>query len=389
MSIPSWYQSYSKMRQAPKFDIVKDKILSQIATTREIVEAQKVANALNQIHQGLQNFPENYNLSELLAQKMEKKNILEGLTFDSTSLNVKSLIRENLVKELKNVENSIKSYEITSKEYTELVEKKSMMIKNIQSIDGRLNKIRGDILEGFLQYAMSYATQEIEINAEKILTEMTQELIASTNLKTIGSFSQPSGGKMSVLSQGKIDVSIKGPNEEIWNISAKNYASQKDLHLLAGANGAAIIGVWETYDSNLANYYRNAISVRAPGDKNINNLIEESKMIIGIQALTSQKTSGFVNYLIVYVRSRKNPFVVIPLKQYLNKIMEKPNKDFPFKLEWRAKFGDEDRTTLPILRGEEKRSPKIAERALNTFQIKSVMLKSAYFTKKKLESFSK
>ena len=62
MSIPSWYQSYSKMRQAPKFDIVKDKILSQIATTREIVEAQKVANALNQIHQGLQNFPENYNL---------------------------------------------------------------------------------------------------------------------------------------------------------------------------------------------------------------------------------------------------------------------------------------------------------------------------------------
>lgn len=390
MSSPSWYQRYSKMGSAPSFNKVKKGILDEISNTREIAEAQMVANALNKIHQGLEDFPKEYNLSELLAQKMEKENLLKGLTFDKASLNVKSQERNKLVAELKDIENSIKSYETTSEYYKNLVEEKSETIKKIQSIDGKLNKIRGDILEGFLQYAMNYAIQEITINTEDILEKMTEELRSSTNLKTMGSFSQLSGGKISVSSQGKIDVSINGPNEEVWNISAKNYSSQRDLHLLSGANGAAIVGVWETWDPPLANYYRNAISVWAPGGKKIDSLIEESKMIIGIQALVSQKTSGFVNYLIVYVRSRKkNPFIVIPLKQYLNKIMESPNKDFPFKLEWQAKFGDEDRTSLPILRDKENRNPQVAERALDTFQIKSVMLKSAYFTKKKLESFSK
>lgn len=396
---PSWFQTFEQLDPADSQSLIKvrEKILKQALAKTSAVECKQIKNILNNLLEAQKEEKiEGKTIGQLIAERMEKEDLMEGveITGGLGVISHKEKSNEALAKYntlMKEYKESIKNLE---GEISDPPEDAKEALRIFLQEQGRLNKIRGDVFEGFIQLAMETIKEQVEdlsnIEVNNLLKDVEQSLLSTKTFKTAGS-EHVKTGKSGSSSQGKIDISIiqEGPFKEDWNITAKSYSKMRDISLLSGGNAPEIIGVWPA-SNKVKNYYKNAISVWSPGGKGIDNYLKETEKIIGIQGLVSHKGTAFANYLILYIRNKKkDPIMVIPIHEYMKKILEDP-KENPFIVNFQSRFEidgvEKEIKNLPALNKNISRTPKIAKQVFENLKIKKVALKSSYLAKKKLQS---
>lgn len=391
---PSWFQTFEQLDPANSGALIEvhQNILKKAAIKTSLEECWKIENILNNILKEQKKETINgKTIGQLIAERMKSEDLIQEKGIS---------VNENLGVTSKAVGKALKEYKEKLNEYKKTVSELEMKIsdppKEVEdafkifiSEQNRLNKTRGDVFEGFVKLSMETIKKNVtdleNASIDTLLKDLKESLSVNKKLKTTGS-DLVRTGKTGSLSQGKIDVSIsmEGPLKEEWNITAKSYGSLKDISLLRDGNAAEIIGVWPASDQ-VKNYYRNAISVYAPGEKGINLFLKEAEKAIGIQSLVSHKGTLFANYLILYIRNRKEkPISVIPIYKYIEKLLMNQEEN-PFIIQFQTRFNNTTTSKIPALSKGQDRSPKVAEEVYENLRIKKAALKSSYLTIKKLK----
>lgn len=389
---PSWFKTFDQLDPADPNALIKvrKKILKEAAAKTAQKECKQLEQLLNELLVAQKSETINgKTIGQMIAERMEKEDLMEGVTVTG-SFGVTSLRSQAAIAEYKQ---KMKDYEATAEKIEAQLSNPpkdaEAAIKIFLAEQGRLNKIRGDVFEGFVQIAMETIKENVsklaEAEVDKVLAEIKRSLESTGVVKTAGSSHVKATGS-GISSQGKIDIAISqaGPFKEDWNISAKSYGSLRDISLVKGANGPAIIGAWPA-SQKVKNYYNNAISVYAPGSKGITEFLDEAENIIGLQGLVSHKGTAFANYLVLYIRNRKTrPIVVIPMAKYIETLLEQDEN--PFLVQLQTQYLGNTVDGVPALSEGDQRSPDVALEVYQNLKVQEVALKSAFLTLKKLES---
>lgn len=195
----------------------------------------------------------------------------------------------------------------------------------ISQLNGKLNKLRGDIFENILAYVLDdsvkIAGNEIEIKTENLLAGFINNgsviKSGSKTSKVTGSERKESititlgrRGYTISGSQGKTDVRIGCLDGDISSgigVSAKSYTSRRRIHLVSSANLAGLVSQWpvKEVEKSLA---MNAFSSRDAKENQYNI----SKQIFLLQALMGTPGVDFLSELfIINKNTSKNPFIVL------------------------------------------------------------------------------
>ena len=239
-------------------------------------------------------------------------------------------------------------------------EQKKIQLKNPESdlskwqktayqLEGRLNKVRGQILESFLaaisetvklyskDMIESVATNEVDNLLELLKNKMGEIIIQKGDelVRTEGADKQQVDVVIgdtyikTINSQKKVDVTIPSPfqDEQSWFISAKNYSRLKDIDLLS--NGSILGLLSQGLIPNESKYFYNAFTI--PSSSWTTENMHHIKQIFAIQALSGQKANETkANVLVLSINSNKNPIRVVPIKSLINKIIRDKTQDSAF-----------------------------------------------------------
>lgn len=305
-------------------------------------ECNMMASILNQvIHSG--NFE---TFSNELLQK-----VIQATNYDISPLGeigFKTSGGKSQTLALKSSEASIKWAQFHQKTSGMSKEQQKMMLadknsdlskikKEASSLSGKLNLMKGQILESFLQ-AISAAIEAESIDmAEAGATDVVVELLKNKlpNVLITGGedLVKTPGSKSSsinviigdtfikkISSQKKVDVEVPSPflDGTKWFASAKNYSSLQDISLIG--NGSLIGLISQGFNSKESKYVCNAFTIPTSNWTSVN--MQQLKQIFAIQALIGQKADEVkANVLVLSINSRpKNPISVISTHALLDKV---------------------------------------------------------------------
>ena len=208
-------------------------------------------------------------------------------------------------------------------------------LKAALSINGSMNAIRGQIFESFLQMVIPIISTVGFDEIDTIINQLVENLQNSkTAINTTGStkdkISLQLGDKMmQIVSQGKVDVSVPSPfttNENIKSlISAKNYSSTRDIHILSGAVVVGLMSQWPVSERDIS-YGHYGLTVYTPQPA----LLNEMKSLMAIQGLAGsqvQNSDKLANIFILNTQSKKNPIKVVSIPILLDAIFNKTTDD--------------------------------------------------------------
>lgn len=330
-----WEKQYKKYKKdndcSNKLKDVHKEMLRQINLTESQAECNAIANKFNHlIHQnGFDNFQQN------LLKKLN-----EEMQFDINGENKVSFIGKNNFRitsqrlEINKQEylNQLKRFQGTKEELVQVLNDKESDLyklkKAVDSENGRLNTIRGQVLESFFKIVSELGNETINKMAEDKL----EELMGLLNIQLLNSkkLSQTKGNDTEsinveindelikvISSKIKVDVTLPSPmgGKEEWHSSIKNYSAVRDISLVSNASVIGMISQGMKGNGSLQKYVYNAFTI--PSDKgealdsaSLNNL---KKMFI-IQALSGQKVEETkANVLILSINNSKNPIRIISI----------------------------------------------------------------------------
>lgn len=245
------------------------------------------------------------------------------------------------------------------------------------SISGKLNSLRGQLLESFLQNIGQILQQELPDLVNAGTNEALNELLKN-NLQISGdlNLTQTQGQTRSsvdivigdefiktISSQNKVDVTIPSPFSDghEWFISAKNYSSlMHNIHLLSNASLIGLISQGMPASAN--KYVYNALTIPSAQSGWLSANLNQIKKIFAIQALAGQKASEIkANVLCLSLGNVKDPIRFISIGSLLSDVFNSDLTDQAFI------FSPQLETSLPLGDGE-ARQESIFE-ALNNFTV--------------------
>ena len=206
--------------------------------------------------------------------------------------------------------------------------KKKDALTEALKLQGRLNTLKGQLFESFIQAVLKSApepTNELVQNTvndlinyvDKSNTPITTQGKQQYNtVITIGE------DTVKYSSQGKVDVQGPSPfkKSETMFVSAKNYSQLRDISLLGKGNVLGLLEKWNNATNDDIVYAAQVLSKKGAYSTTGYNLI---KKIFSIQALSGSNSQDRANVLITNIKSRKkHPIRVIGVSQLLNKIGE-------------------------------------------------------------------
>lgn len=233
---------------------------------------------------------------------------------------------------------------LSIKEINEKEDVRPLLMEALK-LQGQLNKTQGDVFEVFLQELIPYLGQKLENFSEdqvsSILENLSKNLSSKSRITTQGSQHESidfifEEERIKISSQGKIDVNVPAPfldGDFPLKISAKNYGSLRDVHLLGGASAVGLISQWPV-SQDAKRYFLNGLTTWEKSTPE--QLLQYGRILIAIQSLagSSGKSNEMANVLILNVRNNpKNPIRVISIRDLLDQ-MDLSNVDNIFTIKF-------------------------------------------------------
>ena len=240
----------------------------------------------------------------------------------------------------KTAQQAWKNYSILAKQYksnpTEInaLEMKAAKSEAL-SLQGKLNTLKGQLFEGFLQAAILSIPQDATNLTNDKLNELLSNFISNQSIINTKGTDRYSTSivvdekEIKYMSQGKVDVVGPSPfkNADEMFISAKNYSSLRNIQLVSGANIFGLMDKWDTNEDTVA-YACQILSKKGAYNTTGYNLI---KKIFAIQALVGSNNKDISNILVINIKSRKkNPIVVLSTSNLINQIYNEQNNKKAF-----------------------------------------------------------
>ena len=203
------------------------------------------------------------------------------------------------------------------------------------SLQGKLNTLKGQLFEGFLQAAILSIPQDATNLTNDKLNELLSNFISNQSIINTKGTDRYSTSivvdekEIKYMSQGKVDVVGPSPfkNADEMFISAKNYSSLRNIQLVSGANIFGLMDKWDTNEDTVA-YACQILSKKGAYNTTGYNLI---KKIFAIQALVGSNNKDISNILVINIKSRKkNPIVVLSTSNLINQIYNEQNNKKAF-----------------------------------------------------------
>ena len=231
------------------------------------------------------------------------------------------------------------------------------------SLQGKINIFKGQILESFLA-SLSETFSDIASNvAQDNINEIINNFVQGIKTADFKAVAKTEGsqknktielliGDQKFLMQGaqqKVDVTLPSPfqSEKSWRISAKNYSSLRNIHLLSGGSFLRLVysGI-QPQNNDTFKFLLNALTIPSSNWTNAN--LNQLKKIFMIQAIAGGQLNNMANVMVITINSNKNPFRIISISALLNSIFETNNLDailFTPKLESSLPLGNTDSRT--------------------------------------------
>lgn len=386
-----WEKQFMQAKE-PNLQQIHQRILSEIQEGITQESCNSLASLLNQTinnnmfdefgPQLLQKVVEASNISEAelgdISFATNKKGGRMGLKITSTATqNAWSEFRKyasSLTKEEKELEKNMDD------------SKYKQLMTYAQSLEGKLNHIRGQILESFLKAAKNTfidmstdiaanSTNELLDNFIKGLPKTLRATTSDDLTHTQGSQSQNVEvviGEQyikTISSQGKVDETLPSPflDQQILNISAKNYTRISNINILAGGSLLGLLSQGMSQKEN--KYVYNAFTIPSSNWVSVN--VNQLKKIFATQALIGQKKNETkADVLVLSFNNRKNPITVISISSLLKEICKSNNIDFAFT------FNPEILSAVPLGNGTARQETifsKVADLKMNVTLNKTVL----------------
>lgn len=330
----SWLIQYDKLKtMSPSQALghVHQLMLEKVQMGLSSTECQKLEVVLNQLEREMSNEENREQYTAKLKEAMNKSNASFIVTNKLNVTSEKAIL-------------AWKEYEKANKKVKEITTEANQAdaadkLKKAKKLSKALNTVKGQAFESFLQASLksinSIKTELIDKNVDDLKQE-----IKVTSKDVISEVSKTSGSEhttmtfvfndehISIHSPQKVDVQVPNPfssiaQEASWlNISAKNVANlSKNIHLLGKGNALGMIHAWPIEDKTTQLFYTNLLTLYS-FEGELEKRYQEMRLAFGIQSLISHKKDDpYADTLVVNIRRRKNPIVVIPIKQLLTNIL--------------------------------------------------------------------
>ena len=373
---------------------VKNRFLDQINLTMDKRKCQQLENALNQLVRNNYSDEESPELRQQLNQFINK--LSNGL---ANVDNKDVIVKENFNVTNRKISEFYKAYSQAKKQgetdinsfIAHLENGETIDFKQVLSLNSSLNKARGDLLEKALDVIINAAGNEMDKIANLKSSELLKYLEKNPNIKTAGSRMETSS--YGVTSQGKVDVEVLADNTEL-KISAKNYSNLRNIGLMGKSNGASVLAQWGAQ----GNYFMNYVASDEINAKKVDSgYIRAVHQILGIQGMVSHKgeTSNIANIFVFYNRANKNPFTLVPTKEYLKHLLNKyGEKEDIFDVSYNSFFiKDGEKRLLPPIPGyphnelNELNYENNFNEIVNNFKIAKVVLLAKYINRQSVKGF--
>lgn len=330
----SWlihYNELKNMSPSQALGHVHQLMLEKVQMGLSNTECEKLEVVLNQLEREM-NYEENK--KQYTAKLKEAMNKSDASFTITNNLNATSAEASAAWDEYKTANR--KAQEITTEaNQADAADK----LKKAKKLSKALNAVRGQAFESFLQASLKSINSIKAELKDKSVDELKKE-VGITSKNVISKVSKTSGSehtimefvfndeRISIHSQQKVDVQVPNPfsssaQEASWlNISAKNVANlSKNIHLLSKGNALGMIHAWPTENKTTRLFYTNLLTLYS-FEGELEERYQEMRLAFGIQSLISHKKDDpYANTLVVNIRRRKNPIVIIPIKQLLTNIL--------------------------------------------------------------------
>lgn len=322
------FSQFSGMPQ-PSLQQAREEMMKKINLEADQSQLNSLSNMLNQVIRS-QQF-ENSHIAEKILERLPQivdKGGEEAIQNLSITKNMKVYTPES--------RDAWSRYSQLSRQYKEALDQgiNDLALANqvdeakraALSLQGRLSGLSGQAFESLLQVLIPIVKENVSDIANTTVNELMSILDKTVKIETLGTKNEAVSffigeDEVKISSQGKIDVSAQSPfigENDLLNISAKNYSKLRDIHLLSGGSVVGLISQWPT-DNNIKNYYYNALGVWNP-----DSYLQEARLLFAIQALAGRGDAELANVLILNIRSRTNPISVISIKSLLRGIENNP-----------------------------------------------------------------
>lgn len=232
------------------------------------------------------------------------------------------------------------SEEQRKKEFANPDSQISILRAEALSLMGKLNSIKGQFLENYLQAMSAIFKTETKAVGQQAAINTIADFVKQQipNMKITSDITLTQGQQTSsidviigdeyiktVTSKGKVDVVMNSPfmDGQKWYVSAKNYAHLRDIDLLG--NGSLIGLISQAFGPGKeSKYVYNAFTIPDSNWTSVN--MHQLKQIFAIQALTGQKNEEIKsNVLVLSINTNKNPIRVISTYALLEKVFNDTN----------------------------------------------------------------
>lgn len=341
------FEEWQKTNYLSEYQAAKTKMISQIENYSQS-DAKKLEDILNQI---ISSDGFNDNIASQLVGKLDsvvRRGGEQGIYKIGDNLKVSTPELSAAWAQYHKALNMYKNDATLAAAGISAEEKAKPLLKQALALQGSLNTIQGDALEGFLQMVLPIVESKVQevgdIGVESIMAELETTLKTTQGtIKTLGAQNRTmevelDDQKWSIKSQGKVDVSVPAPSigkDFAMQITAKNYSSLRDVSLLGGGSAAGLISQWPVSTAARDHFY-NALTVWEGPEQ----ILAAGRTLFGIQSLIGAgKEEIKANVMILNIRSNKNPIRVISLSALLKDILKQnSNSEIgsgnPFRVEF-------------------------------------------------------
>lgn len=341
------FEEWQKTNYLSEYQAAKTKMISQIENYSQS-DAKKLEDILNQI---ISSDGFNDNIASQLVGKLDsvvRRGGEQGIYKIGDNLKVSTPELSAAWAQYHKALNMYKNDATLAAAGISAEEKAKPLLKQALALQGSLNTIQGDALEGFLQMVLPIVESKVQevgdVGVESIMAELETALKTTQGtIKTLGAQNRTmevelDDQKWSIKSQGKVDVSVPAPSigkDFAMQITAKNYSSLRDVSLLGGGSAAGLISQWPVSTAARDHFY-NALTVWEGPEQ----ILAAGRTLFGIQSLIGAgKEEIKANVMILNIRSNKNPIRVISLSALLKDILKQnSNSEIgsgnPFRVEF-------------------------------------------------------
>lgn len=341
------FEEWQKTNYLSEYQAAKTKMISQIENYSQS-DAKKLEDILNQI---ISSDGFNDNIASQLVGKLDsvvRRGGEQGIYKIGDNLKVSTPELSAAWAQYHKTLNMYKNDATLAAAGISAEEKAKPLLKQALALQGSLNTIQGDALEGFLQMVLPIVESKVQevgdVGVESIMAELETALKTTQGtIKTLGAQNRTmevelDDQKWSIKSQGKVDVSVPAPSigkDFAMQITAKNYSSLRDVSLLGGGSAAGLISQWPVSTAARDHFY-NALTVWEGPEQ----ILAAGRTLFGIQSLIGAgKEEIKANVMILNIRSNKNPIRVISLSALLKDILKQnSNSEIgsgnPFRVEF-------------------------------------------------------